>query len=110
MGNGIDMTNLAEMMLEWEKVQRRADELKAAIADTVMQLEKTQTVGNVRASFSAGRKRYDYEAAWRNEYDHLPSTDFRRVTYDYRGAVKDAGIKDVPFTQGAPSATVKLLT
>ena len=57
----MDMSYLAEKMLEWEKLQRRADELKAMIIDTVLHIEKTQTVGNVRASYNKGRKKYDYE-------------------------------------------------
>ena len=50
-------------MLEWEAAQRKADELRLDIEDLVLALGKTQTVGNVRATFSQGRRTFDYRAA-----------------------------------------------
>ena len=105
----MDATELAKKMLEWQEAQAKADLLKMDIEAAVLELGETQTVGNVRATYSAGRKSYDYEAAWRDEYDHLPSTRHQKVTYDYRGACGDAGIEDIPFTQSAPSVTLKIV-
>ena len=59
----MNASQLAGLMLEWEAAQRKADELRLDIEDLVLALGKTQTVGNVRATVSAGRRTFDYEAA-----------------------------------------------
>lgn len=59
----MNATELATRMLEWETTQRAADALRAEIEAAVLALGKTQTVGNVRATFSAGRRTFDYRAA-----------------------------------------------
>lgn len=105
----MEPNELARKMLEWQDAQAHADLLKMEIEAAVLELGKTQTVGSVRATYSAGRKSYDYEAAWRNEYDHAPHSIYQRTTYDYKSACVDAGIQDVPFTQGAPSVSLKVI-
>jgi len=109
----MDATELAKTMLEWQEAQAKADLLKMDIEAAVLELGKTQTVGNVRASYSAGRKSYDYEAAWETYGDKsgVPIEDFAKVTYDYRSACKAAMIEgdDIPFTQGAPSVSLKIV-
>ena len=65
MTNGPDPSALAADMLKWERMRCELDDLEQSIKDAVMQLGKTQTVGNVRASYSGGRKSYDYETAGR---------------------------------------------
>ena len=59
----MDNSQLAALMLEWEAAQRKADELAAKIRAAVLTIGKTQVVGNVRATFSAGRRTFDYRAA-----------------------------------------------
>jgi hypothetical protein len=59
----MDASTLASLMLDYETAQRQADALRAEIEAAVLALGKTQTVGNVRATFSAGRRTFDYEAA-----------------------------------------------
>jgi len=106
----MDASELAKQMLRWEQVRRQLDEIEAAIKDSVLEIGKTQTVGNVRASYSKGRKTYDYKTAidGRNfESDAL--VPFETVEVDYRAACKALGVDDVPFTQSAPSVSVKLL-
>jgi hypothetical protein len=85
----MDASYLAKMMLDWEKVRRHLDELEEAIKDSVLQIGKTQTVGNVRASYSKGRKSYFYQEAIENldlEPDVL--VPFETVKVDYRSACK----------------------
>jgi len=62
----MDQSLLARTMLEWEATQRKADELAAQIKTAVLAIGKTQVVGNVRATFSAGRRTFDYETAIAN--------------------------------------------
>ena len=112
----IDLSNLARMMLRWERLQLQVDELRGAIEDTVMQIKRTQTAGNVRAVYSGGRKSYDYrEAADGHPMVNTatvelftvmppPQTDWRKVC-DHAGIEKD----EILFTQSDPSVRVKLL-
>lgn len=117
MKNQVDTSDLAMKMLRWEEAQRFADELRGAIEDTVMQIGRTQTVGNVRATYSKGRKSYDYrEAALEGDVDvsnatielftvtPAPKTDWRKIC-EHVGVDK----ADIPFTQSPPSVMVKLL-
>jgi len=108
----MDATELAKKMLEWQEAQAKADLLKMDIEVAVLELGKTQTVGNVRATYSAGRKSYDYEDGWRR-HGYGTGVDiekFQKVSYDYRKACESAGITgaDIPFTQSAPSVSLKV--
>lgn len=112
----VDMSQLATMMLEWERQQKRADALRTTIEATVMQIGKTHTVGNVRASYSGGRKTYNYQEAGdahlkvTGEMIRLYTTRPPPVT-DWRKVCEHVGVErsDIPFTQSPPSVTVKLL-
>ena len=110
----MDKSELAKLMLQWETAQARADEIKAAIVDAVMELQETQSAGNVRATYSGGRKTYDYQAVGSDAPAALVkayTTEKVVVNTDYRKLVLD-GMKveqaQVPFTQSEPSVTVKL--
>lgn len=70
-----DASQLAKLMLLWEEKRRSLDELEAAIKDTVLQLGKTQTVGNVRASFFKPRNSYDYETPVQDLLDCPETSD-----------------------------------
>lgn len=105
----MDMSELASKMLKWEEVRRELDALEAEIKSVVLELGKTQTVGNVRATFSAGRKSYDYQGAWMTYAGHEPDeTKYAKITYDYKAACDDAAL-EASFSQGEPSVTVKML-
>ncbi len=111
----IDTSRLAMKMLRWEEAQLFADGLRAEIETTVMAIGKTQTVGNVRASYSAGRKSYDYrKAADGNWLISEAAVEQFTVTpppkTDWRKVCNHVGIKDIPFTQSDPSVRVKLLS
>jgi hypothetical protein len=103
---------LATKMLEWEQKRLELDALEADIKAAVIELGKTQTVGNVRASYNKERKSYDYRGAAEG---HMMVGDatvalFTTPKIDWRGICKHVGIEEVPFTQSSPSVTVKLLS
>ena len=108
----MDKADLARTMLRWESMKRVLDSLEAQIQASVLELGKTQNVGNVRASYSKGRKSYDYEAAAKplDPPDSLLdactkfSIDWRRVCNCMHIAREE-----IPFTQSDPSVTVKLV-
>ncbi len=111
-------SELALAMLKWEQLQREADKLRGLIEDAVMDLQQSQTVGAVKATYSGGRKSYDYVAAVNRAMqtgnypddildpftETIVKTDYRKAALDGLGIDKDA----IPFTQSAPSVSLKL--
>ena len=112
-------TELAKLMLELGDLKREVADREEVVKDAVLATGQTQTVGNVRATYSAGRKTYDWESAGKTAAavgalsaqivsDHttlIPASE----KVDWRTACQDVGIEDVPFTQSEPSVTIKLL-
>ena len=106
---------LAQRILDWEIAQRKADELAATIKRAVLQLEKTQVVGNVRATYNQGRKTYDYQGAAFTQKDY-DKGEFEEIVANHtepkvawKNVCADLGMKDVPVkSQAAPSVTLKL--
>lgn len=91
----MNASELANLMLEYEQYQRHAHALRAKIEAAVLKIGKTQTVGNVRASYMAGRRTFDYEAAvkgaldagWLEPGDLAP---FETLDIDYFAVVESA--------------------
>jgi len=107
----IDLSALASAMLEWEAKKKELDEIEAEIREAVLLIGKTQTVGNVRASYSAGRKTYDYEEGARG-HPMVSEATIRLFTtpkVDWKGICGHAGIDDVPYKESGPSVTLKIL-
>jgi hypothetical protein len=109
----MNATELALTMLEWENLQRQADLLKVQIEAEVLARAKTHTVGNVRASYSGGRKSYHYDGALEaaiatGALEAAMLDPFRVMTLDGKKACTELHITPT-FTQGDPSVTVKLM-
>ncbi len=113
----MDARELALKLLEWEKLKLNLDALAAEIETAVLKIGKTQTVGNARASYSKGRRSYDYQEA-ADGHLHVSEATVSLFTtiipqtekVDWRGICKHAGIDDVPFVQSEPKVTLKLLS
>lgn len=109
----MNATELAKAMIEYEELQRKLDVLGDQIKATVLELGKTQTVGNLTASYSGGRKSYDYETAavespLVDETLIVSYTTEKIVkSTDYRTLCADLKI-EAPFTQSDPSVTLKI--
>jgi len=109
----MDVRELAEKMLQWGELKQKLDLLEAEISTEVLRREKTQTVGDVRASYSKGRRSYNYEAACKGrdlkDSDLEPYVirciDWRRVATEHLNLSKD----ELPFTASAPRVTLKLV-
>lgn len=54
----MESKELAQKMLMWGNLQEQAAILEKEISEAVLEIGKTQTVGNVRATFSNPRKTY----------------------------------------------------
>lgn len=111
----MNASELAGMMLEWETLQRQADALAEQIRQAVLEIGKTQTVGCVRASYSSGRKTYDYEGTVRNWFPAevldpmLPEYTTTKTTVDWKRMVDDHAISLVMIAaESGPTVTIKL--
>lgn len=107
----MDMSYLARKMLEWEQAKRMCNELEAAIRDSVLEIAKTQVVGNVKATYSKGRKSYNYREAGASAPAEIIEicTITSSPKTNWRAVCKNAGISEIPFTQSDPSVSLKLL-
>jgi hypothetical protein len=132
----LNPSELALLLLEWEKAKRALNELEAYIARSVLNLGKTQNVGNVRATYSEGRRKLDYETPgskapagiielhsevesyvdWEGLARSFEPTDILIFEYTHAEKViawnkvcKDAGIEPDVVKQGEPSVTLKLM-
>ena len=112
----MDMSDFAAKALEWEKLQRAADALATELENEVLSIGKTQTIGNVRVTYSNGRKSFDYQAAANGHSmvseatiglfsKEIPAT----IEIDWKGICKHAGIEPVVASQTDPSAKIKLM-
>ena len=114
----MNATELARVMLEWQEAQAHADLLKAEIEAAVLALGKSQTVGNVRATYSAGRKSYNYQEGWQTAVaagqvhpqalDPFITVIPETTRIDYTTACKTLEIAP-PFTQSAPAVSLKII-
>ncbi len=110
----MNATELAKAMIEYEEMQRKLDVLGDQIKATVLDLGKTQTVGNLTASYSGGRKSYDYETAV-VECGFVPDgtiAEFTETIVTTKTKWKDIcdslNIEAIPFTKSEPSVTLKM--
>jgi len=109
----MNMSELAQKMLEWEELVKQANALEEEIKAAVLEIGKTQTVGNVRASYSGGRNTYDYETPAKTADAELIQkyTITETVTStDWRAICKDADIEPLIVKTSPPSIGVKLLS
>jgi len=102
--------SLTDMMARWKELRIEADALEVLIEQEVLRLGKTQKYNGVVASYTAGRGRYDYEAAAKAanapgfviEQFTTPVVDWRKVCEAVLACV------DTFYTPGTPGVTVKL--
>jgi hypothetical protein len=106
----MDASELAQKMLAWEQAKRALDALTAEIEMAVLEIGKTQTVGNVRATYNQGRRTFLYETAAmlaEPDADIVQRYTTTKTVTDWKTVCEAIGC-DVPFTQGEPSVTVKM--
>lgn len=109
----MNASELAKLMLLWEVKRRELDDIETAVKQAVLEIGKSQTVGNVRAIFSKGRKTYDYEGAAKSQPDQELLEEiiglFTAPEVDWKRVCNAVGIEDIPFAQGEPSVSIKLV-
>ena len=109
----LDKSNLATALLQWESKKRELAELEKEIKDIVLQLGESQTAGNVKATYSQGRKKYNYQEA-ADGHPMVESATIKLFTSapkartNWRKICAHVGIYDIPFEQDEPSVTLKI--
>ena len=110
MKDPINPSDLARVLLRWEKIYIALQAQEVLIEQAILDLEKTVTVGNVRASYSGGRKTYGYETAGINAPQVIIDNHSKTVIKtDWKAVCEEALYLDVPFIKSDPSVTLKLL-
>ena len=129
----MNASELAAKMLEWEVKKNELDALESEIKQAVLELQSSQKVGSVVASYTSGRREFDYETPgktapvyWitsnttRTEYvdweaakpliDPDIVTEFTRIEekVNWSNVCKDAKIEPLVIKEGTPSVTVKI--
>jgi predicted transcriptional regulator len=105
----VNPSELAMKMLEWERLRRELDEIETEIKEAVLGLGKTQVVGNVRATYSGGRRTYDYKTPVLSagvSDDRL--AEYQKVVTDWRKACQDFDLEPLVENKSDPSVSIKL--
>jgi hypothetical protein len=125
----VNPSELAMALLKWEEKKRELVALEDEIKAAVLTLGKTQNVGNIRASFSKGRRTFDYRGAVKlarlgasrletedeqisrgNEISEaIMSNTQTIIKVGWRDVCKDLSLTPEVLSQSDPSVTIKLL-
>lgn len=85
----MDKSELSMKMLEWEKLQNQIKALEKEIQTAVLEIGKTFDVGNIRASYSAGRREFNYQEACKDaDPGIIDKCTTRSVVIDYEAIFK----------------------
>lgn len=106
---------LEEKMIKWRAAMAEIQSLEEEIKAEVIALGKTFDVGNIRASYTAGRRTFDYETPCASLPQEVldaytvtvPPVEERKYV-DYTALCKGEGIEPVVKSQTSPSVTLKL--
>ena len=108
---------LTEKIARWEELKIEISKLEAEIKKEVCTLGKTQQVGNVKASFSKGRKTYNYEGIAKSvdASDELITLHTQQKTVtDWTKLVKELSPSEEVMNQfvkvGASSVSLKIIS
>ena len=129
----MNASELATKMLEWESKKKELDTLETEIKQAVLELQSTQKVGNVVASYTNGRRELDYETPGKNAPVYWITSNTTRTEYvdweaakpliypdiiaeftrieenvNWSAVCKDAKIEPLVIKEGTPSVTVKI--
>jgi hypothetical protein len=116
----IDPVQLAKDMLEWREKRTELDVIEDRIKQAVLELGKTQTVGDVRATYSAGRRTFGYQRAVDDYISRAPhplqslAADVELHTHtttavDYKALCELWKVEAPVVKQGTPSVDIKFV-
>ena len=108
----MNASELANLMLKWEELRKQLDDIEATIRLEVLAVGKTQTVGNVRATYNKGTRTFDYETPSKPitppELVKQHAETIEKI--DWKSICKKVGATPIVVSQTEPSVSVKLLS
>lgn len=110
----MNASELATLMLKWEEVKYQLDIIESEIKTAVLQIGKTQTVGRVRATFTNGTRKFDYQGAAETMSTQEGFADIRtassKLVVDWKAVCEHYKIKDVPIlSQSEPAVNLRFV-
>ena len=115
----VDRSELARMMLLWEQKAAELEALGESIKTDVLALAETQTVGNVTAKYTKGRRELDYQTPAMVKVgpdeispyqQYVPETVIPAKTYvDWKKLCAELEIEPEVTKEGTPSVKIRLL-
>ena len=110
----MNASELALMMLKWEEIKFQLDLVESEIKRAVLEIGKTQTVGRVRATYSSGSRKFDYQGAAERNSAIDGFADIRtaasKLVVDWKAVCEHYGIKDIPVeSQSIPSVSLRFV-
>ena len=112
----MNKNELAKMLLMWSDLNDQMKDIEDQIKEVVLELEETVTAGEVRATYNAGRRTWDYEQGVKmfmpDDSALEVAVDLRTKVIrkiDWRGICYDENIEkdDIPYSQADPSVTIR---
>ena len=104
-------SDLAHALLNWETYRREMNAIESDITAYILDKKKSAQVGDVRATYTAGRKTYQWEQAAR-DHGFPPGLldQYEKPAYDWKGMCEHLGITqdNCPFTGPTPGVSIKL--
>ena len=89
----MDKSELAQLMLEYEKLNKQLEDLGFIIRSEVMKLKESYTVGNVTASFSGGKRTFDYATAGKAQVqEFIDRGTFTNYEIAYDAIIAEANV------------------
>lgn len=105
----MDKSQLTTKMLEWETKKKELDALEVEIKNEILHMEESFDAGNVHASFSGGRRTFDYKSVGEKAPQQIiAECTSTIISTDWKTVCEKAQIMDIPFTMGNPSVNLKI--
>jgi hypothetical protein len=107
---------LEKLLMEWGVARRALEELEQQIKDEVLMRGKTFSTHAVTASYSGGRRRFDWLESGKQAPIEImvrhttqpPRPPVPDPVTDWKAVCKEAGIEPT-FTKSAPSVKIKVV-
>lgn len=107
----LSATQIAQLILDWGQKKKELDRLEAQIQEACLPLARTQTVGDVRASYRKESVAQDWKTAWNTARDNAPvPAEYCKLIPDYRAACSAYTIYEAPEIIRPATVTLKLLS
>lgn len=99
---------LTELLSTYRTTKLHLESLEAQIKEIVLAGKETAEAPGVVAKYNNPRKSYQYEQAAREHATDEQIIHHTKPITDWRAVCKDAGLVNIPYTEGEPSVSFKV--